>query len=292
MAGIQKNCKVTSLQYKNDYHLTIDHPMTESIVDRDYMRITVHPQPLLARNPSGRRNYFMPQCETEWIQMVNKLNDGQGTYHQSTTYVKPGVYPSRSISANSYFDPYALGSNSSLNITARTLNLSSRRQMQRAYERACRSTIRGDKSRASSASVRDLDSYGDRVNTPSLTTRLATMSSRAKSVCSERSSCSSSTTNTDFSSGHSSPEKPTYVLPRPPPVKMPKVAAMPSKREAWFSAPYRSRIVRQSPPWRSLLNRRPEGVRASGGLCPNHCRCCFEATYDTNNKNIYKVDQE
>ncbi|XP_033628843.1 uncharacterized protein LOC117291314 [Asterias rubens] len=60
---------------------------------------------------------------------------------------------------------------------------------------------------------------------------------------------------------------------------------------AWYSAPNRQKVVRKSPPWRSLMNRRPQGVRSDKtNLCPYHCRCCFNEVNDTEGSSVYKLD--
>ena len=260
---------------------------------QDYnMRITVHPQPLIARNTSGRRNYFMPMCETEWIQMVNKLDRGQSTQSSArgSAYVKSRANFVRSVSANSYFDPYSLRANASNYAphAQQPANPMSRPQMQRAYERVCSQTSTGKhRVRALSISSKSERLSDDRDDHPLLVTRSAPLISRSTVAAINQSGCSYSRK----SAMGDIPEKETPSTPAFLNQKSQKTAGnLPSRREAWYSTPFRSRIIKQSPPWRSLMNRRPQGLRASGDLCPNHCRCCFEASYDTNRKNTYRID--
>ena len=69
--------------------------------------------------------------------------------------------------------------------------------------------------------------------------------------------------------------------------------AKPIGRTGWFSPRNRSKIVKSSPPWRSMLNRRHEGLRAKESLCPNHCRCCFNYYEITKEENsVYRLDYQ
>ena len=60
---------------------------------------------------------------------------------------------------------------------------------------------------------------------------------------------------------------------------------------AWYSASNRQKVVRKSPPWRSLMNRRPQGLRSDkNNLCPYHCRCCFNEVNENEGSSVYKLD--
>lgn len=286
------------IHYDRDYDVAMNQPITGSVLDRDYMRINVYPPPLHkghARAESENRGkFYIPQTDTEWIQMVNNFNNGhQEMYYPARSlYQKPpGPKPVRSISANSYFDPFNLRTDVAGSIARDEINEMTRLQMQRAYQRACGKSTTGNRYRE--RSTKDLrESPGERHESPTVRTRTIPLTPRtAKSFISDNTSgyCTNEEENRTSpfptQQGKQKPVLPNLSSPSKFPVNLP------SRREAWYSAPFRPKIVKQSPPWRSLLNRRPQGVRANEGqLCPKYCRCCFEDTYDSNNKNVFKVD--
>ena len=61
-------------------------------------------------------------------------------------------------------------------------------------------------------------------------------------------------------------------------------------RYGWYKAASRSKIVHSSPPWRSLMNRRPQGLRDQQQLCPHFCRCCFNKTNAQEGSSVYRLD--
>ncbi len=63
-------------------------------------------------------------------------------------------------------------------------------------------------------------------------------------------------------------------------------------RGGWHSASKKGRIVRSSPPWRSLLDRRSHGLREKEDLCPNYCRCCFNKLAQREESSFYRLDEK
>ncbi|XP_041452860.1 uncharacterized protein LOC121405933 [Lytechinus variegatus] len=272
-------------------------PITGGSLDRDFMRINVFPPPLQTRSSSETRKFCIPQTDADWIQMVNRFNNGhQEMYYPSkSVYSKPpGPKPIRSISANSYFDPFTLRTDVSGSTKARDVeNGMTRVQMERAYQRACAKSTAGARYRELPSNyLREFPRDQQRI--PILRTSTMPFVPRyANSSTSESGYCTGDETKKASTCLASQQREQNSV--RPNPLSSPSSSRradgnLPSKREAWYSAHYRAKIIKQSPPWRSLLNRRPQGMRASGELCPKYCRCCFKDTYDSSNKNIFKID--